>query len=237
MREATFSFRGSVERVGAATMPDVPVGDRTAVVNVEEVLEAPDALADQAGKAVTVELAERPPKPGERYLFFTTEWLYGDGVAVREVGRIEVDVKRPPQEPKRLAEEARMRIRDAELGQRLRTADVVVAGKVASTRSPAQLSPLPVSEHSPQWQEALVDAHSVERGRLPKRRVSVLFARSRDVMWSRAPKLRKGQEAVFLLQRMEVEELRGRPLVVVDPLDVRPLRELPRVRRLIEEGK
>ena len=48
--KATFVFKGAVRKLKTATMKHVPVDDRTAVVHVDQVLEAPPNLAKYAGK-------------------------------------------------------------------------------------------------------------------------------------------------------------------------------------------
>ena len=44
--EAAYIFKGTVEKLKAATMKNVPVDNRTVVVRVDQVIEAPKNLAD-----------------------------------------------------------------------------------------------------------------------------------------------------------------------------------------------
>src|SRR5207247_6585776 len=71
----------------AVAVPEVPASDRTVVVRVDQVLEKPAAVALSTGDSVTV-LTERrgSPKPGTQATFYTTGWIFGRGVAVREIG-------------------------------------------------------------------------------------------------------------------------------------------------------
>src|SRR5881227_2522124 len=79
-----FVFKGTVKKVGSATMKDVPVGDRTAVVHVDQVLEASPPFAHYAGQDITVELAGKAKvAAGAQMIFHTHSWMFGDSVAVR----------------------------------------------------------------------------------------------------------------------------------------------------------
>jgi hypothetical protein len=73
LKQSSLSFVGTVEHLGASTMTDVPIDNRTAVVRVDQVLRAPDAFTSLAGTPITVQLAAKPalPKEGEQYAFFT----------------------------------------------------------------------------------------------------------------------------------------------------------------------
>src|SRR5262249_37182142 len=57
--EPRFVFKGTVRKLRASTEPEVKASARTAVVRVDEVIHAPEALADVAGHDVTVELGGR----------------------------------------------------------------------------------------------------------------------------------------------------------------------------------
>src|ERR687885_1384108 len=90
LRRSGVSFVGTVERIGAATMSDVPVDERTVVVRVDRVLDAPVSLANLAGQEVTVQLARdgAPVSPGERLALFTNTAVLGQSLVVTEVGRV-----------------------------------------------------------------------------------------------------------------------------------------------------
>jgi hypothetical protein len=70
--KAEFIFTGTLQKVKATTMPEVPVSDKTVVVRVDEILQAPGSLRDFAGKEVTVQLIKPTEmKPGDLATFFT----------------------------------------------------------------------------------------------------------------------------------------------------------------------
>ena len=84
-----YVFVGVVRELGAAAMPGVPVTDNTARVTVEEVLRSSGTLDDYTGRDITVQLSS-PAEVGQRLIFFTRGWLYGQSVAVVEVARADV---------------------------------------------------------------------------------------------------------------------------------------------------
>jgi|SRR5262245_5174014 len=236
VERAGLIFSGTVRRLSAAAMPGVPVSDATAVVAVDEVLRAPAVLGALAGSEVTVLLQKpRGTQAGSRAVFFTTAWLYGQSLAVTEVGRMssEGDLRR------RIAD-ASARNADRRLQARLDKADLVVSGRVAETR-PVQKRSRVVSEHDPHWWQAVIDVGAIDKGRVQGPRLTVLFASSTDELWIDSPKLRPEQEGVFILQRDQQE--RGAPVfrvpgyTVLDPLDVLPTDQQDRVRSLIRKRR
>jgi hypothetical protein len=244
-RQSRFIFRGTLERLGAATMSGVPVTDATAIVRVEEVLLAPHVLGDLTGKEVTVVLrAPQAGDQGRRAVFFTEPWLYGEGVAVREIGRQELRATAGEQEGSQLREQVSNivdRRRDEDLQQHLAEVDVVVVGRVVNAGPLELRGQLLTTEHDPQWWEAVLSPEVTFKGDVRGPTITVAFASSMDVMWARAPKLLVGQEGVWLLHRGPTS---GKPAeeypaplraayVVIHPLDAHPLALANRVRELL----
>jgi hypothetical protein len=102
--------------------------------------------------------------------------------------------------------------------ERFAAADVVVSGRVGQLRAAAPSAPRgkmpgPITEHDPQWQEAVVEVTAVHKGRRVPRSVRVRFPASTDVAWARAPKLHAGQQGTFLLKR----DGAGYTVIDVDP--------------------
>jgi len=89
--QARFVFIGTVQKLRAATMDDVPIDERTAIVRVDEVILAPDALAHYAGHDITVHLGGRKRlQAGQQAKFSTNPWLFGDSVAVESIDQEDV---------------------------------------------------------------------------------------------------------------------------------------------------
>jgi hypothetical protein len=89
---------------------------------------------------------------------------------------------------------------------RFAAADVVVSGRVGELRADPPSGPrgkiqLPITEHDPQWREAVVQVTAVHKGRRVPRSIRVRFPASTDVAWARSPKLHAGQQGTFLLKR------------------------------------
>ncbi|HEV2705481.1 MAG TPA: hypothetical protein VGV59_06125 [Pyrinomonadaceae bacterium] len=236
VRESQFIFQGTVAKLNSTTMPSsLPASDATVVVKVEEVIDAPASLGNFTGQEITVGLAKNSPvRSGQRLVFFTRGWLYGRSLAVSEVGRLEGG--RNTAAIRRQVAEARQMISDENLSRRLARAEVVVVGTVTLVR-PARERRRPsiITEHEPDWWEAVIEVETVMKGTLQSRSVVVLYANSNDVMWYGAPKFARGQRGVFLLHRPDAElqrqwQIQG--LTALDPLDFQPPSEVERVKRL-----
>lgn len=199
-------FIGTVTQVGAAADREVPASDRNVVVRVDQLLEKPAAVALAAGDSVTVEtLRPGSLKAGTQATFYTTGWIFGRAVAVREVGH------EPGQSPVVAAVQqaavarARLEVNDADLKAHIQKAAMVVAGRVDHVR-PADLTAAParptrISEHDPQWQEAIIQVQDAIKGGQAGEQVVVRFPGSRDVAWVGTPKFAVGQEGTFLLHK------------------------------------
>jgi len=228
VRQSTFIVQGAVTRTGAATTPEVPVSENTIVVKVSQVHQAPKAMARLAGQEITV-LVKNPAelKIGDQAVFFAQGWLVGDGVAVQEVGRLKG--KGDADLAKRIAR-ARVAAADQDLKGRIGNAELVVVGKVSGVTPRPPSVQAPITEHDPAWQEAVVELSAVLKGDPSLKKVTVVFPGSVDVAWVGVPKLKVGQEGIWILQRDR--ELQG--YIAPDPLDVQPSSQLARIKRLLK---
>lgn len=237
-------FRGTVRRVAASTMPEVPASEKTAVVKVEEVIDAPVSFPGLVGSDITVALAE-PVEKGQQFIFLANTWLFGSSIAVQEVGRTSAE------EPEarsavvgEISEAARSGARSA-VRRRMDEADAVIAGRVTLVRpsqaaaSAAARESRPVTEHDPQWQEAVVEVESVVRGAVRAQQVTILFPGSMDVMWRDAPKHRPGERGVWFLHQdpvpAAVAEVVPQVFAVVDKHDFQSRDRLEEIREVAQE--
>ncbi len=246
MKTASLIFIGTVLEKGAVTFSAVPRSERTAVVRVDEVLEKPAAIAVAAQDRLTVELADPAAlAQGDQATFYTTGWILGEGIAVREVGHEPMAQVAAAAGLGEEIRQARQQLTDAQLQARLEAADLVVMGKVTAVREPQLAAAAPdrpiVTEHDPQWREAVIEVASTLKGSADGEQVVVRFAGSMDVAYYQAPKFRQGEEGVFLLQE---DVLTGLPMatlagdevttfVVEEGGDRLPAAEADRVRRLL----
>jgi len=207
VKQSDIIFIGTVTQLGAVAVPEVPASARTVVVRVDQVLEKPAAVALATGDSVTVQtLRPGSLKPGTQATFYTTGWVFGRGVAVREVGH------EPGRSPvvaaaqQEAVSRARLEVNDADLKAHIQRAAMVVAGRVEQVRPaeltpPAPARPKRITEHDPDWQDAIIQVEDGIKGAQVGEKVVVRFPGSPDVAWVGTPKFAVGQEGTFLLHK------------------------------------
>lgn len=241
MRNSQFVVAGRIERTGATTMSMAPAAPNTGVFKIEEILHGPHVLNGFAGKEITVMFGDGPAaRAGESTVLFATSWLYGDSIAVIEVGRME------PREPERMRKEiheAQQGIADEHLTERIARAELVILGKVIGTHpAPEDIRRrMPITEHTPDWWVAEIEIESVEKGHHEGKRISIYFPNSQDVAWHDAPKCTPGDEGIWILQRDQQEKgwpiMRVSGFTALHPLDYQPPERLNHVRSLVRRQR
>jgi|KBSMisStandDraft_5_1062788.scaffolds.fasta_scaffold00698_7 hypothetical protein len=239
-RESSYIFLGTVTRAKASTSSLLPANDSTIVVRVDVVLHAPETLADYTGQELTILLREiKSVKEGQRLVFFTNGGLFGKGIALREVGHLVPPAGTADQTKLLRAQiaDALQKKTDEDVGRRIASAELVVVGKVLETRLAKPMERSPVTEHDPEWREADIQIQSVEKGQYSGQTINVLYANSLDSLWAEAPKLKQGQQGIFLLHRNEVQWPGIEKFyALVNPLDLQPIGRLERVRQILKGG-
>lgn len=211
-QKPTFVFKGTIKKLKSATMKEVPVNERTAIVTVDQIIEAPPDLVGYGGQEITVQLSGRQKvNVGQQMIFRTTSWMYGNSIAVRSLSQ--EAVKRSHATMLSAGDDPAERRAKREKRARFDVADLVVSGKVVAVRVPSGSAPgrkragaeapRPISEHDPKWREAVIQVDEVHKGAHKKKQVVVRFPASSDVMWHGAPKFHAGQEGYFMLHRAE----------------------------------
>jgi hypothetical protein len=216
------------------------VTENTAIVVVGEVFTAPPQLGDYTGKEITIQLEHSEGvEDGLEAVFFTTSWIYGESLAVMEVGRIEgkVDAK----EIREQIAQAELALADQALEERIALAELVILGTVVRTAPEMEYrQSMPVTEHTPDWWEATILVESVEKGQLSKTETQSLFPNSRDEAWIESPKFREGQHGIWILQSDQEEKgwptMRIPGYTALDPLDFQDASQLNRIRALIKRS-
>ncbi|HEX2645113.1 MAG TPA: hypothetical protein VHU81_19090 [Thermoanaerobaculia bacterium] len=201
-RNAEFVFRGTILKPAAANLEIVEPNEKTAVVRVDEILKGADTLGDFTGREITVFLQGRPLKAGQQRVFFSTVGLMGETLGVQEVGRLTGRAA----DAKAKVTAAELQVAEEALASRLKAADLAIKGRVLNRRAtydPAK--PEVISEHDPQWWEAVFEVTAVIQGNLVERTLPVWFPSSRDAMWAAVPKPDVGQEGTWLLHRYQTE--------------------------------
>ena len=235
LRESAFSFIGTIEHLGAATMPDVPVDRRTAIVLVEQVLHAPAAFSQIANSRVTLQLAAKgtAPKVGDRAAFFANAVAFGDSLALAEVGRVPTSAVEQHVGSAATAGESppfldlQAQIDTDRLQEHLDSADAVVIGRVSKLE---RLSNKPQGEHDPDWWKATLDVDHVEKGNAKPGKLVVLYANSLDVIWRNAPKPKPAQGGLWLLHATGEPLRKSAPFQILHPEDYQPVQALETLR-------
>ena len=229
---AQLVFRGTVSKVAAANLDLVQADASTVVVRVDEVLKAPSTLGDLTGREVTVKLQKAGSAlAGEQAVFFANGWLYGATLAVVEVGRLHGDAALLRSQVAAAGQKAA----DAALKGWLDGAALIVAGKVVDTHPAAVAAGVSetVSEHNPQWFEAVLAVDSVFKGKPASQLVTFLYPTSKDVQWYEAPRPAVGWDGIWLLYKNQVPELGVDGYTVLKPWNLLPRDQSGAILRLL----
>lgn len=217
--EARFVFRGTVQRLRAATMSRIKDTDDTIVVTVDQIIRGPEACKDFVGRQITVQKSGNVGfQQSANGIFYTNVSIFGESLAVTLVSFEPGDATGPTLQAALAAQQdpAKTLERD-DMTNRVASADLVVSGRVTAVQLVGDPAPAaaavqstepqlePISEHAPLWQEATVQVDSVLKGSHGDSTVRIRFPASTDVRWHRAPKLSPGQEGVFILHSGELE--------------------------------
>jgi hypothetical protein len=250
--QSSIVFSGTVSQLGAASFAGVPPSPNTIVVRVDSVLKKPLAISLKKGDNVTVELKDLSAfQQGTQATFYTEGWIFGSGVAVKELGHEFNPGSGTPASGADAAEsalvQAQKQISDQDLQNRIASSELVVIGRVTDvhrwTIPKSAASRYHTSEHSADWHEAVLQIDSVLKGTKPKKdKMVVRFPLSRDVAWVNSPKFEKLQRGIFFLKKDQVSgdpraSLGGYQVDVytcLKPGDWLPLSDEARVRSLLK---
>jgi hypothetical protein len=213
VRNASLIFEADILSVGSSIMAAVPASRETVVARVNQVLDKPESVALSVGQQVVVIFSARPDvRRGSRLRIFGNGRIFADTIAVEAISSVPiaqevVGVTTSAVETAAGEEGVVLRSRAEEeaLKERLADASVVVVGHVREVRIPQtqSLTPEvgPISEHNPEWREAIVEVEEGIKGAESGTNLVVRFPASEDVMWFDYPKLAVGERAVLILER------------------------------------
>jgi hypothetical protein len=213
VKQSSIIFAGTVSQVAATSFAGVPKSAQTIVVRVDSVLKKPAAVSLKNGDNVTVEVKDPAAfQDGTQATFYTDGWIFGSGVAVKELGHKIVPSGETPGATgtgEKTFGQVQQEISDQDLQRRLATADYVVIGRITDVHQwiipKSAAARYRTSEHSANWHEAALQVQSVLKGpKLKRNKMIVRFPQSRDVAWVNAPKFEKGQQGIFILKRDQV---------------------------------
>jgi hypothetical protein len=229
---ASVAFVGTVRSFGESPEPGIEADERTARVQVEQPLQAPDQVDLSPGSAVVVQLNPELPalEPGDRSAFFVEPLVYGDTLVADEVARSDspevlAGTAAPRDEPGTThVAMARGELREEGVLGHAREADAVVRGVVVALRAAESK---PHKEHDPNWWIATLDCDVVAHGEVvgvgPEGgEVEVLYANSIDRRFRRWPKPKAGQGGMWILHATEGELAQLAPFQLRHPEDLQP---------------
>src|SRR3989440_4994648 len=210
-KQSSIIFSGTVSQLGAVSFVGVPQSPQTIVVRVDSVLKKPPAVSLKKGDNITVEVKDPSAfQQGAQATFYAEGWIFGSGVAVKELGHDfnaggGAPAEGSPTGQPALAQTPKQ-ISDQDLQNRVASSDLVVIGRITDVHRwsipKSAAARYHVSEHSADWHEAVLQIKSIIKGTKPKgNRMAVRFQLSRDVAWVNSPKFQKQQERIFLLKK------------------------------------
>jgi len=253
VKQSNIVFTGTVSQLGATSFAEVPKSAQTIVVRVDSVLKKPAAVSLKKGDNVTVEVRNPTAfQAGTEATFYTDGWIFGSGIAVRELGH---EIKPSGGAAAAAAgtgetafSQIQQQISDQELRDRLTFADSVVVGRITEVHPwnppKSATTPYHISEHDPDWNEAVLQIQSTLKGaKAEKNKMVVRFPGSKDVAWINSPKFEKHQQGIFFLKKDRVS---GAPKAFLGgsevdaytclrPGDWLPMADAARVRSLVKK--
>ena len=253
-KQSSVTFVGTVSQLAATSLAAVPKSAQTIVVRVDSVLKKPAAVSLKKGDTVTVEVKDPAAfQEGTQATFYTEGWIFGSGVAVKELGHAAPPspasggTPGPVETPEKTVVQSPSEISDQDLQRQIARADYVVTGRITDVHVwavPKSAAPrYRTSEHSANWHEAVLQVQSVLKGpKLKRNKMVVRFPLSRDVAWASAPKFEPGQRGIFILKKDQVSGAptassggyKGDVYTCLKPGDWLPITEEARVRSLLK---
>jgi hypothetical protein len=235
VHDSNLIFSGTVVELDASSVANLPPRENFAVVLVDNPLRFDSALGDLRGRKITVSLVKSGVlQPHEKTIFFTLNWIQGGGIAAREVAHLN------PQREDEIADEV-ARLPERHLAERLGSAMLVLVAEVSKTKT----TPFDIrSRDAPQW--AIASFRNIEAllGK-PGENMIVLFPTSGRPIWSRSPRLKKGERAIYLLHRPPdwprvpdfSPKLTSAVYTLLDPADRQPESQRPLIEKLLSERR
>jgi hypothetical protein len=214
---APLAFTATVQSLGQSPEPGFQPNDRTALVQVDQPLSAPEEIDLDPGSAIVVQLREDRPalEPGDHVTFFAKALIYGNTLVVEEVDRSD----EPPRGGRRAAREAAAGLAEEAVVAHAREADAVVRASVTGLRA-AESNP--AREHDPHWWIATLDVDAVAGGDVGEGELEVLYANSIDRRWRSWPKPKAGQAGMWILHATEGDPARLARFQLMHPDDLQP---------------
>ncbi len=249
---------GKVLKVNASDEPMVEPSAQTAIISVQKMYAGSEIAGDQTGRTVTVILSRAGGvKEGEEAVFYGNPRFLGKSLTIADEAEVPSGSSAAGVTAQAAVERGAQARRDKPILNRLAAASLVFRGSVETveqlaveTESKEGPRPAPPSEHDPDWHVAKVRIATPLRGGEAGQVVTVVFPASEDITWFNVPKLKAGQDAVFVVHTRNKQEeplyrasglakfLEKQPTyLVTEPFDVLPAADEARVRGLVAAAK
>ena len=189
---------GKVLRVNASDDRLVPPSNRVAVISIQRMYAGSEIAGDQTGHTATIILSKPESlKPGEEAVFFGNPRFVGRTLTIADQGEISSRSLASFNAALQRGLQAR---HDRPIVDRLNAATSVFRGSVEGVHplESNEKNPAESSEHDPEWQVATVRVTKPLRDGEAGQEITILFPGSRDIVWFNSPKLREGQDAIFI---------------------------------------
>jgi len=231
--QSNFIFYGTVVKMNSSNI-DISANGLTAIVRIDQVIDAVSPYEQMNGKEITVLLSPNQTRNvGEKQVFYTMGCYYGKTLGVKEIPNNQG--KETQADLKEKIVQERITIQNDSLRAELLRAELVVQGIVIEANINVDKSLSLESEHNPEVKKAIIEIRNVLKGNINAKQIDVSYSSSDDVMWFNSPKLVKGQEGIFLLH------LRQTPIIfqiegytMLDRRDFQPNEQLSLIQNLLK---
>jgi hypothetical protein len=203
LKRVSVIFEGTVAAVGVAR-PGVPASPHTMTVRVTKPILTPPALNVARDMIVTLDaIPETMPKVKDTARFYSSGWMLGDSLALREVCHEPVQISAAAGAAA-VSSIVTARANDAAalFMRSFQSADLACSGHVTAFSSPAsKLGTRQITEHDPHWRIATIAVDSWIKGAIAGGSIRVRFPDSNDVIYKKNRKPQLNTPAIFLVRR------------------------------------
>ncbi len=199
----TLIFKAKIILLNTVTTDEEDVSN-SGVVEISDIIEAPESFPNFKGEQITVRFSDiSKVKVGEERMFFTDPYWIGESLGVNENGSVlKDDHLYQSKDIISHIKHARINQDDIRLRKLLKDAKLVIAGKVIRVQKPEGQFSI-VTEHNPEWREAEIQVDETLKGIVEGKTIKILFASGKDVMFFQAPKLKEGDEGIFIISQTD----------------------------------
>jgi hypothetical protein len=216
-------------------MPDYVKDKDASIVRVDKVLKASPGHENFQGREITVLLNDGQRgtlKEGSSGIFITKTWLFGNSLAVlaKAIDQDNARMENIQDEIKQYEQNQEYSV----LESRVKSADLIVYGKVTQIEDLDPKGQRVETEHDPQYRVAVVIPEGVLKRSADVDTVKFYFASSDDIRWYRAPKFNTGSEGIFLLRRApEINKDQG-AFTLLHPLDFQERAKIEDIKKMLK---